>query len=145
MAGPIRGASRSGSRGGRPPRRGSDPGPRRLCGLARAPPLMIRPVDGGNLVIRRDGRSTTTPTDSYLRLELLLQGRAAGVDDHARHHVRVAVGVRAAILDVALLVHFDLPRDPHRGATVGHAVAEGVPCGRLVRTRETVLDVGAVA
>ena len=44
--------------------------------------------------------------------------------------VRVHVGVRATVLDVALLVLLDLPRDADRGAAVGHAVAELVSTAR---------------
>src|SRR3954469_8020825 len=75
----------------------------------------------------------------------LLQCRAAGVDDEPGDDVRVAVRVRTAVLDVALLVDLDLPRDAHRGAPVGHSVAVLVPRGGLVQAGEPVLDVGAVA
>ena len=50
--------------------------------------------------------------------------------DETRHDVRVHVGVRATVLDVALLVDLDLPRDAHRRATVRDAVAELVPRAR---------------
>src|SRR5688500_13734971 len=74
--------------------------------------------------LRDEGPTFTRPG---LRRRVLLglrlrQGAAAGLHDEAGHHVGIAVGVGPAILDVALLVLLDLPRDAHRGAPVGHAV-----------------------
>src|SRR5688500_204769 len=54
-------------------------------------------------------------------------GRAAGLRDQPRDDVRVAVGVRAAVLEVAGAVLLDLPRDAHRRTAVRHAVGELVP------------------
>ena len=66
------------------------------------------------------------------------------VGDQPGHDVRVHVGVRATVLDVALLVDLDLPRDAHRRAAVGDAVAELRPRRGLVAAGEAVLDAGAV-
>src|SRR5262249_27330469 len=74
----------------------------------------------------------------------LLQGGAAGVDDQPRDDVRVDVGVRAAVLDVALAVLLHLPRDTDRGTAVGDAVGVLVPRGGLVQTGQAVVDAGAV-
>src|SRR5690606_5915133 len=78
----------------------------------------------------------------------LLGGLAAvaahDLGQEARHGVGVAVGVRATIFGVALLVDGDLPRDADRGATVGDAIAELVPRGGLVGAREAVPDAVSV-
>ena len=68
-----------------------------------------------------------------------------GGEDEAGDRVRVAVGVRAAILGVALAGLGDLPRDADARTAVGHAVAELVVRGGLVGAGEAALDVGAVA
>src|SRR4051794_21233242 len=72
------------------------------------------------------------------------QCAAHRVGDQARHHVRVHVCVGPAVLDVALLVELDLPRDAHRRPAVGHAVVVFVPGRGLMEAGQPVLDVGAV-
>src|SRR5207248_5953881 len=52
--------------------------------------------------------------------------------------------LRPAVLDVALAVLRDLPRDAHRCAAVGHAVAELLVGTRLVESGKTLLDPEAV-
>ena len=66
-------------------------------------------------------------TVAVLHHRLRFEGAAAGLDDGLGHLVRIAVGVGPAVLDVALLVHLDLPGDPDRGTAVRHAVGELVP------------------
>src|SRR3954447_24480833 len=75
----------------------------------------------------------------------LLQSGAAGVGDQAGDDVRVHVGVRATVFEVALALDLDLPGQPDRGAAVGDAVGELAPRGGLVRAGQAVLDVRAVA
>ena len=53
-----------------------------------------------------------------------------------RHDVRVAVGGRTAILEVALLVLPHLARDADAGAAVGHAGRELVDAGGFVVSGE---------
>src|SRR5205814_10173341 len=72
------------------------------------------------------------------RLRLL--GAADGLDDQTRGDVRIAVGVRATILDVSLAILRHLPRDAHGCAAVAHAVAELLVRARLVKTGEALLD-----
>src|SRR6188472_3984431 len=76
--------------------------------------------------------------------ELSLGVPADRLDEDGRGLVRIAVGVGPAVLDVALLVHLDLPRDAHRRAAVGHAVAVLGPGSGLVEAGEALLDAGAV-
>ena len=55
----------------------------------------------------------------------LSQGCSAdGIDDQLGNNVGIAVGVRPAVFDVALLIACDLPRDPDRCAPVRDAVPE---------------------
>ncbi len=70
----------------------------------------------------------------------LLHRAADRLDHQTGDDVRVDVGVRATILEVALPVDGDLPRDADRGATVGHAVAELVVALGLVGAGQAVLD-----
>src|SRR5690606_38862944 len=72
------------------------------------------------------------------------QRAAAGVGDESGHDVGIAVGIRPAVLDVALLVDLDLPRDADRRTPVRHAVAELGPRGGLVEAGEATLDPRAV-
>ena len=64
--------------------------------------------------------------------------RADSVHDEPADHVRVHVGVRTAVLEPALLLLGDLPRDADRRAAVGRAVAELGVVGGLVRAGEPV-------
>ena len=86
----------------------------------------------------------TGPLSSAWRVVGYAERAAARLGDQPGHDVRVHVGVRTPVLDVALLVDLDLPRDAHRRTTVGHAVAELVPRRGLVLAGEPVLDAGAV-
>jgi hypothetical protein len=88
-------------------------------GIDPGPPFRRGPVGDGDL-----GRSRVTCRHGV---------GADGVGDEPGDRVRIAVGVRATILGVALAVLLDLPRDADRGATVRHAVGELVPRGGLVR------------
>src|SRR3712207_7165171 len=67
-------------------------------------------------MIRRPPRSTLFPYTTLFR-----SSAADRVHHQAGDHVRIAVGVRASVLEVALAVLLDLPRDAHRGAPVRHA------------------------
>src|SRR5262245_39531232 len=75
---------------------------------------------------------------------LLTQRTAHRVGDEARHHIGIHVGVGPAVLDVALAVDLDLPRDANRRTAVGDAVAELVPRRGLVQPGEASLDAEAV-
>ncbi|TNN36072.1 hypothetical protein EYF80_053764 [Liparis tanakae] len=59
-------------------------------------------------------------------------GPQTGADQGLRHAVRVAVGRRAAVLEVALLVLAHVARDADAGAAVGHAGGELVDVGGFV-------------
>ena len=104
--------------------------------------------------VSRSGRERLLPTHEAwatsrsrigCRLLGLRQRAADRLGDQPGHDVRVHVGVRPPVLDVALLVDLDLPRDAHRRTAVGHAVAELGPRRGLVAAGQPVLDVGAVA
>src|SRR5207245_3799353 len=73
-----------------------------------------------------------------------LIGTAHRFDDQTRGHVGVGVGVRTTVLDVALLIPRDLPRNPHGSASVADAVAELFVRTGLVQTGEPLLDAKAV-
>ncbi|EGJ77870.1 putative glutamine synthetase [Streptomyces sp. Tu6071] len=120
--------AKSRQRKGRSPRHGERP-------RARAP-RRARPAAGPVTRPERPSRASDLPG--------LLQRGAARLRDEPRHHVRVHVRVRAAVLDVPLAVLLDLPRNPHRGAPVGDPVAVLVPRGRLVEPGEAVVDARAV-
>jgi hypothetical protein len=67
-----------------------------------------------------------------------------GLGDHGGDDVRVHVGRRPAILEVALAVLLRLPADADRGAAVGNSPAEGVDVGGLVPAGEPALVALAV-
>ncbi|KAJ8577026.1 hypothetical protein ON010_g2177 [Phytophthora cinnamomi] len=67
-----------------------------------------------------------------------------GLDDAGRDHVRVHVGRRATVLEVALALGLRHARDADGRAAVGHAVRERVHAGRLVAAREAALVARAV-
>uniref|UniRef100_A0A182IN69 Uncharacterized protein n=1 Tax=Anopheles atroparvus TaxID=41427 RepID=A0A182IN69_ANOAO len=70
---------------------------------------------------------------------------SAGGEDGIAHTVRVAVGARAAILQVALLGVGNTARDAHRAATVRHTPAELVDRGRLQAADQPTLVVLSTA
>src|SRR5438552_6915415 len=84
--------------------------------------------------------------DRFLRTRGSLRpgGAAHGLENETRGDVRIGVGVGSTILDVALAVLRDLPRDAHRRAAVAHAVAELLVRARLVEPGEALLDAEAV-
>src|SRR5215212_4989827 len=84
------------------------------------------------------------PGTTARALEVAVRRAADRLDDEAGHDVRVHVGVRAAVFDVALLILGHLPGDADRGATVRHAVRELLEGGRLVVAGQPLLDAVAV-
>ena len=111
----------------------------------------VRSSTGATPSARRSTRTDAAQFRTASARQLVRSSRCAyelaaahRVGDETRDDVRVHVGVRAPVLDVALLVDLDLPRDAHRRAAVGDAVAELVPRRGLVQTGEPVLDLGAV-
>src|SRR5207237_3551409 len=73
------------------------------------------------------------------------RGRAAhGLEDETGRDIRIGVRVGPTILDVALPVLRDLPRDAHRRAAVAHAVAELLVRARFVEAGEALLAAEAV-
>lgn len=58
--------------------------------------------------------------DLVIRRFISLLVQQTGADQGLGHTVRVAVGRRAAILEVALLLLPDVARNADAGATVGH-------------------------
>mmetsp|Transcript_22427 Transcript_22427/g.38326 ORF Transcript_22427/g.38326 Transcript_22427/m.38326 type:complete len:263 (-) Transcript_22427:655-1443(-) len=89
------------------------------------------PSDIGSDVLGRD-------------LELRAGLVGAGREDLAAHDVRVAVGRRAAVLEVAAALSVGLARDADRAAAVGDAVRELVDRGGLVRAGQATLVALAV-
>lgn len=65
-----------------------------------------------------------------------LLAQQTGTDQGLGHAVRVAVGRRAAVLEVALLLMADAARDADAGATVGHARRELVDVRGFVMAGE---------
>ncbi len=64
--------------------------------------------------------------DLVIRRFIPLLVQQTGADQSLGHTIRVAVGGRAAVLEVALLLLADAARNADAGATVGHASGEFV-------------------
>lgn len=75
--------------------------------------------------------------DLIIRWFLSLLAQQTGADQGLRHTVRVTVGRRAAVLEVALLVLANVARNADAGAAVGHACGELVDVGGFVMAGET--------
>src|SRR6266508_2085498 len=98
-------------------------------------------LDGDLLSLRRFAADATICVS---RGSLRLSCAADGLDDQTRRDVRIGVRVGPTVLDVALFVLRDLPRDTDRGPAVAHAVAELLVRAGLVQAREALLDAEAV-
>lgn len=61
------------------------------------------------------------------------------VKDHAADNVRVHVGRRPAVFEVALLLRLCCPRDTDGRSPVGHTVGERVHVGGLVLPSQSAL------
>jgi len=70
--------------------------------------------------------------DLIIRWFRSLLVQQTGADQGLRHAVRVAVGRRAAVLEVALLVLAHVARNADASAAVGHACGELVDVGGFV-------------
>lgn len=75
--------------------------------------------------------------DLVIRRFIPFLAQQTGADQGLGHAVRVAVGRRAAVFEVALLLLADLARDADAGSAVGHARGEFVDVGGFVVAGET--------
>lgn len=75
--------------------------------------------------------------DLIIRRFIPLLAQQTGADQGLRHSIRVAVGRRAAVLEVALLLLAYAARNADAGATVGHTSGEFVDVGGFMVASET--------
>merc|ERR1719305_324990 len=79
-----------------------------------------------------------------LHVELNAVGVRARLEDLGCDDVRIAVGTRAAVLEVTATLRVGGARDTDGAAAVGYAIRERVDVGRLVFTRQPALVALAV-